>query len=66
MTYIRVPLARHGRNLGDADVSHLAELVRGDFLSGRKVSQRRAPSSGPSGQLLPKRRRGAVARLEFK
>jgi hypothetical protein len=35
-----------------AAVSHLAELVRGEFLSVGK-----APSSGPSGHLLPKGRR---------
>jgi hypothetical protein len=53
MTYGRVRLAGVGRNVDGADVSHLAELVRGDF-----VLRVKAPSSAPSGHLLPKGRRG--------
>src|SRR5262245_57942299 len=49
MTCVRVPLAAGRRNLNGADVSHSAELVRGDF--GARV---KAPSSAPSGHLLPK------------
>jgi hypothetical protein len=41
--------------LDGAAVSHLAELVRGEF--------RKAPSSGPSRHLLPKVERGATARF---
>jgi hypothetical protein len=59
MTYGR---ARHQANtdkpLG-ADVSHLAGLVRGDF----SLPTVKAPSSGPSGHLLPKERRGSAARI---
>jgi hypothetical protein len=52
MTYGRETHVSRVRNLASAAVSHLAELVRGDFLGRLK-----APSSGPSGHLLPKGRR---------
>jgi hypothetical protein len=52
MTYVRVrPACNEGMPNG-ADESHLAELVRGDFSE-----QLKAPSSAPSGHLLPKGRR---------
>jgi len=57
MTYGRARYAVQVHNLPGAAVSHLAELVRGEFLV------RKAPSSGPSGHLLPKGRRGAAPRL---
>jgi hypothetical protein len=57
MTYGRVHHAAGTLTPKCADVSHLAELVRGDFsLRGLK-----APSSGASRHLLPKGRRGAAA-----
>jgi hypothetical protein len=33
MTYGRVRLGNHLRDAGDAAASHLAELVRGDFVA---------------------------------
>jgi hypothetical protein len=54
MTYGRGRVGRFDRIPDGADVSHLAELVRGNFSSPNK-----APSSAPSGHLLPKGRRGA-------
>jgi hypothetical protein len=56
MTCGRVRLVRRTAALDGAAASHSAELVRGDFLSPAK-----APSSGPSGHLLPKGRRAARA-----
>jgi hypothetical protein len=55
MTYGRVRFAATNQDLVGAAVSHLAELVRGEL---------KAPSSGPSGQLLPKGRRATVASPE--
>jgi hypothetical protein len=57
MTYGRVPLASNKHDLNGAVVSHLAELVRGNF-SAREL---KAPSSAPTGHLLPKGRRDLVA-----
>ena len=57
MTYGRVRVAGLMHDGKGAGVSHLAELVRGDFDS--EVTK--APSSGPSGHLLPKGRRVAAA-----
>jgi hypothetical protein len=48
MTYGRAYLANNGHVLNGADVSHSAELARGDFLSGRR------PPHLPFGHLLPK------------
>jgi hypothetical protein len=59
MTYGRVRNAAHRHNPPGAAVSHLAELVRGYLFP----YAAKAPSSGPSGHLLPKGRRGAAARL---
>jgi hypothetical protein len=56
MTYGRVLFARYGLKLDGAAVSHSAELVRGDFAA----REPKAPSSGPSGHLLPKGRRGVA------
>jgi hypothetical protein len=55
MTYGRVHLAATNQDLDGAAVSHSAELVRGEL---------KAPSSGPSGHLLPKGRRATVAPSE--
>jgi hypothetical protein len=61
MTYGRDLFASLGHNRSGADVSHTAELVRGNLILSLK-----APSSGPScrrrvfdttGHLLPKGRR---------
>jgi len=60
MTYGRVHDADHRCNHSCAAVSHLAELVRGYFLP---PCATKAPSSGPSGHLLPKGRRAAAARF---
>jgi hypothetical protein len=66
MTYGRVRVASRVLNAEGADVSHTAELVRGDVFLHMK-----APSSGPScrarvfdttGHLLPKGRRAARIR----
>jgi hypothetical protein len=60
MTYGRDQLPDHRQSLDDAVVSHSAELVRGDSnLRGKK-----APSSAPTGHLLPKGRRDHKASLE--
>jgi hypothetical protein len=56
MTYVRVHPEGRLRNLNGADVSHLAELVRGNCTG----TSAKAPSSAPSGHLLPKGRRAAV------
>jgi hypothetical protein len=56
MTYGRVRQAHHEQTFHDAVVSHLAEPVRG------KWTHSKAPSSAPSGHLLPKGRRAAAAR----
>jgi hypothetical protein len=57
MTYGRVRSASNKHDHSGAVVSHLAELVRGTFyLTGMK-----APSSAPTGHLLPKGRRDLVA-----
>jgi hypothetical protein len=56
MTYGRVLLATHPLTLGGAAVSHSAELVRGEYCWLSK-----APSSAPSGHLLPKGRRVVAA-----
>ena len=48
MTYVRVRLAHHGYNPEGADVSHLAELVRGYFLF------REGPLIRPSGTFSPR------------
>ena len=55
MTCDRVHLAIRERAFHGAVASHLAELVRGESVDGK------APSSAPSGPLLPKGRRAAVA-----
>jgi hypothetical protein len=52
MTYGRERFEGHTLIAQGAAVSHLAELVRGE-----SVFPRKAPSSGPSGHLLPKGRR---------
>ena len=54
MSYGRARNEWHGRNFNGATVTHSAELVRGNYLATMK-----APSSGPSGHLLPKGRRAA-------
>jgi FO synthase len=60
MTYARVVSAGRTQTLDGADVSHSAELVRGELSS--RLSK--APSSGPSGHLLPKGRRAPPAAEE--
>ena len=56
MTYGRGHLASHAtQDLDGATVSHLAELVRGESSN----ALAKAPSSAPSGHLLPKGRRDA-------
>jgi hypothetical protein len=60
MTYGRARAAVSTHRPKGAAVSHLAELVRGYSLPPRYL---KAPSSGPSGHLLPKGRRAAAARL---
>ena len=57
MTCDRVRVAGRMHIGPGAIVSHSAELVRGDL----PVSQQKAPSSGPSGHLLPKGRRVIAA-----
>ena len=57
MTYGRGTDLRPRTHLDSAAVSHLAELVRGDFLR----AQRRPPHP-PFGHLLPKGRRGFFIR----
>jgi hypothetical protein len=52
MTYGRVLFASHTRAVTGAAVSHLAELVRGEF-----VETKRRPPHPPFGHLLPKGRR---------
>jgi hypothetical protein len=52
MTYGRDLFGSLGLDRNGADVSHKAELVRGNLVPSLK-----APSSGPSGHLLPKGRR---------
>jgi len=59
MTYGRVRYTVDRHTLKGAAVSHLAELVRGDFLASACP---KAPSTGPSGHLLPKGRRAAASR----
>jgi hypothetical protein len=59
MTYGRVCVASHIFNAEGADVSHLAELARGDFSHSAQ-----GPLIRPSGHLLPKGRRGTFAQLE--
>jgi len=61
MTYGRVLHPRHIHSLSEAAVSHSAELVRGYFL----IAGTKAPSSAPSGHLLPKGRRDAPGRSEL-
>jgi hypothetical protein len=51
MTYGRVRLANNKHDVRGAVVSHLAELVRGDFAA----RELKAPSSAPTGHLLPSR-----------
>jgi hypothetical protein len=59
MTYGRVLGGEEVQTLDGAAVSHSAELVRGDSsLDGVK-----APSSGPTGHLLPKGRRDRENRV---
>jgi hypothetical protein len=69
MTYGRERFASETLNAEGADVSHLAELVRGDFYVRALVpssgSSCRRQASGLTGHLLPRGRRAAVARLEF-
>jgi hypothetical protein len=55
MTYGRVGQGRQEQITHVAVVSHLAELVRGEF------GDEKAPSSAPSGHLLPKGRRAVAA-----
>jgi hypothetical protein len=57
MTYGGESFGNVDNNRAGADVSHTAELVRGDCIQSAK-----APSSGPSGHLLPKGRRDARGR----
>jgi hypothetical protein len=57
MTYGRGRFVDRIENRIGADVSHSAELVRGDF-----ANEVKAPSSAPSGHLLPKGRRARVRR----
>jgi hypothetical protein len=59
MTYDRVHIANHEHAISGAVASHSAELVRGDLHR----EQAKAPSSAPSGHLLPKGRRGDGARV---
>jgi hypothetical protein len=58
MTYGRVHNAIREHDPPGAAVSHLAELVRGNSLPWCAT---KAPSSGPSGHLLPKGRWAAAA-----
>ena len=60
MTYDRVLFAQHERNLNGGVVSHLAELVRGDFLSCRE-----GPLIRPFRHLLPKGRKDPRPALEI-
>ena len=53
MSYGRVRYPNYNLTFNGAAVTHLAEPVRGDFL----IRSSKAPSSGPSGHLLPKGRR---------
>ncbi len=57
MTYGRVRDAIHGHSVERATASHLAELARGNLAPALS----KAPSSGPSGHLLPKGRRATAA-----
>ena len=61
MTYGRVLALDTKRNVDGAVVSHLAELVRGDFF---KTAQARPPHPA-FGHLLPKGRRAMRGSLEF-
>ena len=54
MAYGCGALPIHVHSPAGAVVSHVAELVRGDLVA----DEQKAPSSGPSGHLLPKGRRG--------
>ncbi len=64
MTYGRARIANHKHTLSGAAVSHSAELVRATFFWVSTYSARvKAPSSAPSGHLLPKGRRAVVAPL---
>jgi hypothetical protein len=56
MTYGRVAQPTNGEDLDGATVSHLAELVRGNFLHLDE-----GPLIRPFGPLLPKGRRGLAA-----
>jgi len=56
MTYGRVHIADREHPSSGAAVSHSAELVRGESCWPSK-----APSSAPSGRLLPKGRRVVAA-----
>jgi hypothetical protein len=49
MTYGRARFARHRRFLDGAAVSHLAELVRGDFFA-----KKEGPLIRPSGTFSPR------------
>jgi hypothetical protein len=60
MAYVHVRFVDGMRSADGADVSHLAELVRG-YLS----SSTRRPPHPPFGHLLPKGRRATPARSEF-
>src|SRR6476659_9999201 len=63
MTYERECITSDNRDLRGAVVSHSAELVRGNCVGAGK-----APSSAPTGHLLPKGRRvarGARGRMSF-
>ncbi len=55
MTYDRMRHARMELTLHGVVVSHPAEPVRGECIGSK------APSSAPSGRLLPKGRRAAAA-----
>jgi hypothetical protein len=50
MTYGRARFAKHAHALDGAAVSHLAELVRGDYLSSAQVGPLIRPFGAPSPQ----------------
>ena len=58
MTYGCVAHSNHMQNFDGAAISHLAELVRGNFLRGHK-----RPPHPPFGHLLPKGRRASRSTL---